>query len=104
MIIIPIESIFAAVFWRTNLNYEGNIVNSAVTELNLIYGKWEDLINRWKQDRKDPSDGNISEDFDTDYDIEAINFYKEYLKTDKKQNIEEAIDASTSPGKEVNLF
>ena len=51
--------------------------------------EWEDLINRWKQDDEDPSDGNISEDFDTDYDIEAINFYKEYLKTDKKQNIED---------------
>ena len=30
-----------------NLNYEGNIVNSAVTELNLIYGKWEDLISEF---------------------------------------------------------
>ena len=50
---------------------------------------WEDLINRWKQDHEDPSDGNIYEDFDTDYDIEAIKFYKEYLKTDKKQDIED---------------
>lgn len=30
-----------------NLNYDGNIVNSAVTELNLIYGKWEDLISEF---------------------------------------------------------
>ena len=50
---------------------------------------WEDLINRWKQNHEDPSDGNISEDFDSEADIEAINFYKEYLKTDKKQDIED---------------
>ena len=46
--------------------------------------EWEDLINRWKQDHKDPSDGNISEDFDSKDDIEAIKFYKDYInsKTD----------------------
>ena len=39
--------------------------------------EWEDLINRWKQNHEDPSDGNISEDY-REYDQDAIDFYNHY--------------------------
>lgn len=49
----------------------------------------EEIISHWRADGKYKNDGIITKDFDSDYNIEAINFYKEYLKTNKKQDIED---------------
>lgn len=50
--------------------------------------EWEDLINRWKQNHEDPSDGNISEDY-TEYDQDAIDFYKDYLNSSSTLELDE---------------
>lgn len=50
--------------------------------------EWEDLINRWKQNHEDPSDGNISEDY-REYDQDAIDFYKDYLNSSSTLELDE---------------
>ena len=49
---------------------------------------WKNLITKWKQDREDPSDGNISEDYGK-YDQDAIDFYKDYLNSGSTLELDE---------------
>ena len=62
----------------------------------------EEIIERWRKDGR-AYDGIITEDFDYEGDKEAIKFYKEYLKMDKKLDIEDYYKKIYKPIYEDNI-